>query len=257
MHSWMLRVLAHDLDRRHAAGLLLVRQQAQRDDRLQVLREARAHLELLLGREERDQAVDRGGDVRGVDRGEDHVTGLGGLERGVDRLEVAHLADHDHVGILAQRARAARRGRCACRCPIFALRDDALVVREHELDRILDRDDLRLPDPVHLFDHRRERGRLAHAGRARHEHVAARICARSRSTFGRLSSSKRADLERDHAQHDVVEAALARDVDAEAALARKLEGEVDLVEVHRRRGADRPRAGCFAIASVSLAVSTL
>ena len=42
-------------------------------------------------------------DVRGVDRGEDEVAGLGGLERRVDGLEVAHLADHDHVGVLAQR----------------------------------------------------------------------------------------------------------------------------------------------------------
>ena len=35
--------------------------------------------------------------------GEDEVARLGGGQRGRDRLEVAHLADEDHVGVLAQR----------------------------------------------------------------------------------------------------------------------------------------------------------
>ena len=34
---------------------------------------------------------------------EDEVAGLGGGQRGRDRLEVAHLADEDHVRVLAQR----------------------------------------------------------------------------------------------------------------------------------------------------------
>ena len=38
-----------------------------------------------------------------VQRAEDEVAGLGGGERGRDRLEVAHLADEDHVGVLAKR----------------------------------------------------------------------------------------------------------------------------------------------------------
>ena len=42
--------------------------------------------------------------VDGVDGGEDEVAGLGRRERGVDRLLVAHLADEDHVRVLAQDA---------------------------------------------------------------------------------------------------------------------------------------------------------
>ena len=84
-----------------------------------------------------------------------------------------------------------------------------------------------------------------------------RICARSRSTFGRFSSSNVRICERDHAQHDVVEAALARDVDAEAALVRQLEREIDLVEVHRRPARGSSASRSFAIASVSVSVSTL
>ena len=41
--------------------------------------------------------------VRRVQRAEHQVAGLGRLDRDRDRLEVAHLADQDDVGILAQR----------------------------------------------------------------------------------------------------------------------------------------------------------
>ena len=41
---------AQDLDRGHPAVLLLVDQQPQRDDGLEVVRQARPHVELLLGR---------------------------------------------------------------------------------------------------------------------------------------------------------------------------------------------------------------
>ena len=39
-----------------------------------------------------------------MQRAEDEVAGLGGGERGRDRLEVAHLADEDHVRVLAERS---------------------------------------------------------------------------------------------------------------------------------------------------------
>ena len=42
------------------------------------------------------------GRVERVERRHDEVAGLGRVERGLDRLEVAHLADEDDVGILAQ-----------------------------------------------------------------------------------------------------------------------------------------------------------
>ena len=62
-----------------------------------------AHLALLLGREDVDDAVDRLRRALGVQRREDEVAGLGRGQRGRDRLEVAHLADEDHVGVLAER----------------------------------------------------------------------------------------------------------------------------------------------------------
>ena len=69
------------------------------------------------------------------------MAGLGGHQRRLDRLVVAHLADEDDVRVLAQRR--AQRGREAARVDVdLALVDDRLLVLMEELDRILDRDDV-------------------------------------------------------------------------------------------------------------------
>ena len=81
------------------------------------------------------------------------------LERGVERIEVANLAQEDHVRVLPQHA--AQRLREATRVgPDLALVDVAVDVAVQELDRVLDRDDVRAPPLVDVLDHRRERGRL-------------------------------------------------------------------------------------------------
>ena len=98
---------------------------------------------------------------------------LGGGERGRDRLEVAHLAEEDHVGVLAQR-RAQRLAEARRVRADLALRDDAALVPVHELDRVLDREDVVRLLAVDLVDHRRERRRLAGAGRPGDEDEAAR-----------------------------------------------------------------------------------
>ncbi len=92
-----------------------LRDQALRDDRLEHAGELDADLLLLVRREDGDDAVDRLGRVERVQRREHQVAGLGGEQRRLDRLEVAHLADEDDVGILAQRAAQRLRERAACR----------------------------------------------------------------------------------------------------------------------------------------------
>ena len=53
-----------------------------------------------------------------VQRREHEVAGLGRAQRGVDRLLVAHLADQDHVRVLAQHAaQRALEGRRVLRRP--------------------------------------------------------------------------------------------------------------------------------------------
>src|SRR5438128_1263460 len=51
-----------------------------------------------------DETRDRAGRVVGVDGGEDEVAGERRLNRNFRRLQVADLADHDHVRVLSQKA---------------------------------------------------------------------------------------------------------------------------------------------------------
>ena len=91
-----------------------VGQQLLAEHRLQDEGELDADLLDLMGREDVDDAVDGLGAIGGVQGGEDQVAGLGDGQRGADGLQVAHLADQDHVrGPGAGRAAApARRSRC-------------------------------------------------------------------------------------------------------------------------------------------------
>ena len=135
-------------------------------DALQRLGEHHANLLLPVGRELVDDAVDRARRRRRVQRAEDEVARLGRLDRDRHRLEVAQLADEDDVRILAQRGaqRLLERGRVHADLP---LRDHALLVRVHELDRVLDRDDVIGARAIDEVDQRAERRRLAGARRAR------------------------------------------------------------------------------------------
>ena len=111
------------------------------DDALQGGGELRAHLVLLVRREDVDDAVDGLRRILRVQGGEDEVAGLGGGQRDRDGLEVAELTDEDDVGVLAQHV--LERGAEAVRVVAdLALVDDRLLVRVHELDRVLDRHDV-------------------------------------------------------------------------------------------------------------------
>ena len=200
------------------------------------------------------------GGVLGVQGGEHEVAGLGRGQRGRDRLEVAHLADEDHVGVLAQRG--LQRGGEALRVGAeLALVDHALLVGVHELDRVLDRHDVLVARRVDLVDHRRERGRLARAGRAGDEHEAARP-ARELVDDGRQAELvDRGQPEGDQAEGGADRAALEVGVDTEAGVAGDRVGEVelpvglqalallagedrvdDLARVRRRTASGSPRA---------------
>ena len=142
------------------------------DRRLQHARELDADLPLLVRREHRDDAVDGLGGVERVQRREHEVAGLGREQRRLDRLEVAHFADQDDVGVLPQRA-AQRVGE---------------RLRVDEISRWLTIDWLSRcrysigsstvmmcagARGVDVVDHRGQRRALAAAGRAGDEHQAA------------------------------------------------------------------------------------
>ena len=84
-------------------------QQLLGHDPLERDRELHAHLLLLGGGNTSMMRSTVCARVLRVQRGEHEVAGLGRGQRGRDRLEVAHLADEDHVGVLAQRGLQRRR----------------------------------------------------------------------------------------------------------------------------------------------------
>ena len=99
---------------------------------------------------------------------------------------------------------------------------DAVLVRVHVLDRVLDRDDVAVAVLVAVADHRRQRGRLARAGARRRRspgrawssrRPSAPAAGSGRRTFGMVGG--------DRAQHHADAALLHEGVDAEAADARR------------------------------------
>ncbi len=132
------------------------------------------------------------GRALGVQRPEDEVTGLGGGQRGRDRLEVSHLAEEDHVGVLPEGS-AERVGEAGCVLADLALVDDAALVIVQELDRILDRDDVIRAAAVDLVDDRRERRRLTGAGRPGDEDETAGILGQLVKARGQAELLERLD----------------------------------------------------------------
>ena len=163
-----------DLERGDTPASVGGRHEVLRDDALQRRGELDAHLVLLLGGEDVDDAVDRLRRALSVQRREDEVAGLGGGQRGADRLEVAHLADEDHVGVLAERGAQGLGERRRVGADL-ALVDDAGAMPVEKLDRILDREDVLVPRAVDVVEQRGERRRLAGAGRAGDEDETARL----------------------------------------------------------------------------------
>ena len=93
-----------------------LRQQGLGDHALEHEGQLGPDLRLLVAREDVDDAVDRLRRRVGVQRREGQVAGLGDGERGGDGFQVAHFADQDDVGILAQGVLERRARTTACRC---------------------------------------------------------------------------------------------------------------------------------------------
>ncbi len=203
------------------------RQQLLGDDPLQRDRELCAHLPLLGGREDVDDPVDRLRGGLGVQGGEDEVPGLGRGQRRGDRLQVAHLADQDHVGVLAQGGSQAEREVRRVGADL-ALVDDRAFVLVQELDRVLDREDVVGALGVDHVEHRGQRRRLARAGRPGDEHEAARLGGQLAQHLGDAERVEAGDLVRHQPEGGAHRAALEEAVDAEAGDAGDRVGEVEL-----------------------------
>ena len=87
------------------------------DDPAQGGGELEAHLRLLVGGEDVDDALDRLDGVDRAQRGQHELAGLGRREGVADRVDVGQLTDHEHVGVLAQRVAQTPLERRACPPP--------------------------------------------------------------------------------------------------------------------------------------------
>jgi hypothetical protein len=99
----------------------------------------------------------------------------------------------------------------------LALVDEALLRLVHELDRILDREDVAVLVRVHVIDHRRERRRLARARRAGAQDEAARPVRHLGEHLRRVQFLERQDLRRHGPERGGRAARLHERVDPEAA----------------------------------------
>ncbi len=158
---------------------------------------------------------------------EGEVAGFGDAQGRLDGLEVAHLADQHHVGILPQGG-AQGHGEAFGVGVQLALVDQAVLVLVQVFDRILDGEDVLVALAVDLVDHRRQGGRLAGAGGAGDQHQAARLLADLLDHRGQVEVAEGLDLVGDGPEHRGHRAALVEDVGAEAGEPLDAEREVEL-----------------------------
>ena len=159
----------HHLGRSDAPRPAELGQQRLTHDALEHERQLGAHLCLLVVGKHVDDPVDRlicGVGVRGRER---EVTRLGDPQCRLDRLEIPQLPDQDHVRVFTQ---CGAQGRCETLCVAvqLALVDETVFVGMDVLDRVLDREDVRVPLRVDLVDHRGKRRALSAPGRPGHQH---------------------------------------------------------------------------------------
>ena len=201
--------------------------EVHRDDRLEHDRELRAHLRLLPRRAGVDDAVDRlRGAVR-VQRREDEVARLGRRDRGLHRLPVAHLADHDDVGVLPHHVLQGLVEARACRSTTSRCETAALpsAKRNSIGSSIVTMWTGRFSMIERMIAG--ERRRLARARRARDQDEARReVDEASRAPRAGSSSVIDGQLEGDAAEDGGVGAALHEDVAAEAGDARQAVADV-------------------------------
>ncbi len=158
----------HDFVDGGPAGFVDAFAQELSDDATERGREHGADLGLLVRRENVDDPVDGFAGVVGVERAENEQASFGSGEGERDRLEVAHFADEDDVGVLAEGgAEAGGEGGRLDRD--LALGDDRLLVAVDELDGLLDGDDVAAEIRIDVVEQRRERRGFSRASRASDE----------------------------------------------------------------------------------------
>src|SRR5262249_38582750 len=124
-----------------------------------------ADLLLLVGLEHTEDTVDGLAGVDGMEGGEDEVAGFGGAEGDFDGFAVAHFADENGFGGLAEGGAEAG-GETVEIGAEFALVKGGFVVRVDVLDGVFGGDDMDRLGMVDFVEDGGERGGLAGTGGA-------------------------------------------------------------------------------------------
>ena len=156
------------LQRKHATLAIRAGDQLLTDDAAQRFTHHDPNLFLLIDRKHIEHAIERAGSVPGMQRSQDQMPGLGRGDGERDRFQIAHLADHDHVRIFAERATQSGCERARVRVH-FALRDVTTFRLQDVFNRIFQRDDVFAPLQIHLLDKRGQGGGFAAPHRAGHQ----------------------------------------------------------------------------------------
>ena len=187
------RCVGQSFEREHAARSVGSRHELLADDSAQRFADHDANLLLLIDRENIEQAIERARGIAGVKRAEHEMSRFRRGDGERDRLQIAHFADHDDIGIFTQRAAQRRAERARVRVH-FALRDVATFRLEDVFDRIFQRDDVFATFDVYLFDERSERRRFAAADRTGDENEAVVITREQFEMFGQTELVHRAHV---------------------------------------------------------------
>ena len=211
--------------RGHTALAVLGLAQRLRDHGLQRLGEHGAHHFLFLGRKHVDDTVDGLGRRRGVQRAEHQVTGFGRRHGQADGFQVSHFANQNRVRVFTQRGlqRCRERQRHGAD---FALVDQAFLGLVHEFDGVFHRQDMAVLGLVEVVDHGRQRGGLARAGGAGHQHQAARLQGQLAKDLGGVELLQRQDLAGNGTEHGRRAAVLVEGIDTKTGQAFDLERKV-------------------------------
>ena len=139
--------------------------QALRNDEAESFGEAGADGLLIGERENADDTLDGFGSVDGVQSGHDQVAGFGSFESDFNGFAIAHFADENYFGRLAQGG-AQGESETGSVGVEFALVDGALFVAMQKLDGVFDGEDVKGLFLIHFVEDGGEGGRFAGAGRA-------------------------------------------------------------------------------------------
>ncbi len=157
------------------------------------------------------------------------MAGLRGFDRDRHRLQVPHLADQHNVGVFTQRCPQRDLEALGVQTD-FPLVDQALLVRMHELDGVLDGHDVLAPVLVDVVDHRRQRRGLARAGRAGDQHQAPGQPAQVDDFLREAQIVDRANVRRYDAKYASHSLAIQEQVAAVTSHAADLIGEIAVVK---------------------------